>query len=64
MSGKQEELCMSGECMDCSPGDEPLTLKRCHSFMKPWKGGNSSVAKPKTSEHKGENFFFHIFELY
>ena len=30
------EVC-EGECMGRSPRDEPLTLMRCHSFMKPWK---------------------------
>ena len=30
------------------PRDEPLTMRRCHSFLKPWKGGNSSMAKPIT----------------
>ena len=33
-----------GECMGHSPGDEPLTLKRCHSYMKPLK----------VSSHHGE----------
>ena len=36
------------ECMGHSPGDEPLTLMRCHSYMKPLKGGSPSVAKPTT----------------
>ena len=36
------------ECMEFSPGDEPLTLTRCHSLMKPLKGGNLSVAKLTT----------------
>ena len=26
-----------GECMGHSSGDEPLTLTRCHSYMKPVK---------------------------
>ena len=60
-----QDRCMAGvceeECMECCPGDEPLTLKRCHNFMKSWKGGCPSVVKPKTEGHKGENFFFHIF---
>ena len=29
-------------------GNEPLTLTRYHSCMKPLKGGSSSVAKPTT----------------
>ena len=35
------------ECMGCSPGDEPLTLTRYHSYMKAL-GGNLSVAEPTT----------------
>ena len=38
------------------PGDEPLTLMRCHSFIKPWKDGNPSVGNPTTEGCKGENF--------
>ena len=38
-----------GECMGRSPGDEPLTLTRCHSYMKPLKGGSPSVAEPTIS---------------
>ena len=26
----RSDLC-EGECMGCSPGDEPLTLTRCHN---------------------------------
>ena len=37
-----------GECMGHSPGDEPQTLTRCHSYMKPAVGGNLSVAEPTT----------------
>ena len=37
-----------GECMGCSPGDEPLTLMRCHSFMKPLKGEIPSVVETAT----------------
>ena len=37
-----------GECMGCIPGDEPLTLTGCHSYMKPLKGGSWSVAEPTT----------------
>ena len=44
--------------MGCCLGDELLTLMRCHSFMKPWKGGNQSVDKPTTYEHKGEILCF------
>ena len=36
------------ECMRCSPGDESMTLMKCHSYMKPLKGGGPSVAKPTT----------------
>ena len=31
-----------------SPGDEPLTLTRCQSYMKLLKGGSPSVAEPTT----------------
>ena len=56
MLGKQGEWRMigvyngvcEGRCMWCCPGDEPLTLTRCHSFMKGLKGGNPSVAKSTT----------------
>ena len=37
-----------GECMGCSPGDQPLTLMRCHSYMKPLEGGSLSVVNPTT----------------
>ena len=55
MSGKQGEWCrigvngegLKGECMGCSLGYEPLTLTRCHSYMK-FLGGNLSVAEPTT----------------
>ena len=53
------EVCEGG--MGRCSGDEPLILTRCHSFKKPWKGGNLSVVKPTTYGHKGENFFFHNF---
>ena len=33
------------ECMGCSAGDEQLTLMKCHSYMKPLKGGSLSVTK-------------------
>ena len=36
------------KCMGRSSGDKPLTMTRCHSLMKPWKGENPSVAKPTT----------------
>ena len=56
MSGKQGECCRIGvnggacerKCMGCSLGDEPLTLMRCHSYMKPLKGGSPSVGEPNT----------------
>ena len=41
------EVC-EGECMVRSPGDEPLTLMRCHSYMKPLNGGSPFVAEPTT----------------
>ena len=37
--------------MGHSLGDEPLTLMRCHSYMKP-VGGNLSVAEPITKRGK------------
>ena len=37
-----------GECMGHSPGDEPLKLMRCHSYINPLKGGSLSVAEPTT----------------
>ena len=39
---------MVGVCEGCSLDEEPLTLKRCHSYMKPLKGGSPSVAEPTT----------------
>ena len=45
-----------GQCMRHSLGDEPLTLMRCHSYMKPLKGGSPFVAG-----HKGEILFFFFF---
>ena len=36
------------EYMERSPGDEPLTLTRCHSYMKSLKGGSPFVAEPST----------------
>ena len=36
------------ECMGHSPGDEALTLMRCHIYMKPLKGGSLFVAEPTT----------------
>ena len=67
MSDKQGEWCMvgvcEGECTGCGLGDEPLTLMRCHSLMKSWKGGNSSVAKPITYEHNWKIYFFISFSF-
>ena len=37
-----------GEYMGHSPGDAPLTLTRCHSYMKPLKGESLFVAEPIT----------------
>ena len=42
----QDKVC-EGECMGRSLGNEPLTL-RCHSYMKPLKGGSPPVAEPTT----------------
>ena len=39
---------LEGECMLRSLGDEPLTLMRCHSYMKPLKVKGPSVAEPTT----------------
>ena len=47
---RSEWLGFEGECMGCSPGDEPLTLTRCHSYMKPLKGGSSFVAESTTKD--------------
>ena len=55
MSSKQGEWCMIGMCggglggemHEALLGNEPMTLTRCQS-LKPWKGGNPSVAKPST----------------
>ena len=46
------------ECMGRGLGVEPLTLTKCHSFMKPWKGGNPSVAKSQLKSIKGKISFF------
>ena len=55
MSGEEREWCRigvngvcEGECTGCSSGDEPLTLMRCHSYMKPLKGGSPFVAESTT----------------
>ena len=51
MSGKQARRMVGVcelECMGCSPGDEPLTLSRYHSYMKPVKGGIPFVAELTT----------------
>ena len=37
-----------GEYMGRSLGDKPLTLTRCHSYMKLLKGGCPFVAEPTT----------------
>ena len=47
-----------GECMGCSPRDEPLTLTRCHSYIKPLKGGIRLWPTVQLKGHKGENFCF------
>ena len=36
---------LGGECMGRRSGDEPFTLMRLHSYIKPLKGGSPSVAK-------------------
>ena len=37
-----------GENMWHSMGDEPKTLTRCHSYMKPCRVEDGSVAEPTT----------------
>ena len=37
-----------GECMRRRPGDEPLTLVKCHGYIEPLKGRRLSVAKATT----------------
>ena len=34
---------MREECLGRSPGDDPLTLTRCHGYMKRLKGGRKCV---------------------
>ena len=60
-----------GECMGCSPGDEPLTLKRCHSCGLPqlyeafegWKSvcGRAYNLKPKKMAKMGNFSVFLLF---
>ena len=47
VQNRSERRAFEGECMGSSPGDEPLTLTRCHSYMKPL-GGNLFVAEDTT----------------
>ena len=48
-----------GECMGHSPGVEHLTLKRCHSYMKPVKGGSRLCGQAYNLKGiKGEFFCF------
>ena len=66
MSGKQGEWWMIGVYCGSYPGDEILTLKRCHSSEFPQlneglEGRKSICGQVHNLEHKGENFFFHIF---
>ena len=42
------QIIVRGECMGCSPGDDPLIFMRCHSYMKPLQGGSPFVAEPET----------------
>ena len=45
--------------MGCSPGDEVLSLTRCHSYLKTLKGGSPSVADPTPlKDIKGKIFVF------
>ena len=37
-----------GNAWGVARGDEPLTLTRCHRYMKPSKGGSPFVAEPTT----------------
>ena len=55
------EVC-EGECMGCSSGDEPHTLMRCHSLMKPL-GGNLSVTESTTQRAKIGKFISFLFFL-
>ena len=70
MSGKQGEGCMrgvnggglrEGEYVGRSPGDELLTLTRCHSHMKPLRSGSLSVAGPQHKGIKWKISFFTVF---
>ena len=45
--GMNVRVC-EGECMGHNPGDEILTLTRCHSYKKPLKGESLSVAELTT----------------
>ena len=47
-----------GECMEHITGNEPLTLKRCHSYMKTWM--NMSVAELTISKVYRSKFLFFI----
>ena len=39
---------VSGNAWEIARGIEPLTLMRCHSYMKQLKGGSLSVHEPIT----------------
>ena len=52
------------ECMWRSQGYEPLTLMRCHSYMKLLKGGSPSVAEQYNLKGiKGKFSLFFLFFL-
>ena len=49
--------------MGHSPGDEPVTLTKCHSFMKPRKGGNHLCSCPQLLGIKRKMSFFISFNF-
>ena len=53
-----------GECMGCSPGDEPLTLTRCHRCGLPqlYEGWKSVCGRAYNL--KGINVKFSVFLLF
>ena len=46
-----------GSAWGHNPGDEPLTLTRCHSYTKPVKGGSPFVPSLQLKGHKGKICF-------
>ena len=47
-----------GECKGCRPGDEPLTLTRCHICGLPQLYEALEGPNLQFKGHKGENFIF------